>query len=200
VGKTTLTKILSDRFGWKAYFEKVRENPYLPRFYQDMHRWSFHSQIFFLTERFKAHQHIHQMDVPVIQDRSIYEDAEVFAQSLYDQGYMSEEDYATYRELYETVIKTLRSPDLTLYLRASPWTLLSRIRKRWREIERNIDREYLFQLNLAYEKWIRRWQEVHPVKIVETDGRDFLVEKQWTEKLLDEIYQVYEDKVRRAEK
>ena len=191
VGKTTLTEILTDQLGWKPFFEKVKENPYLGKFYQNMSRWAFHSQIFFLTERFRAHLQIHQLDVPVVQDRSIYEDAEVFAQNLYDQGILPEEDYQTYRLLYLAMTQALRAPDLVLYLRASPWTLLSRIRKRWREVERNIDREYLFNLNLKYERWIREWQKKRPVKIIETDGRDFLTEPEWTQSIIGEIKEFY---------
>jgi len=191
VGKTTLTKLVAERLGWKPFFEKVKENPYLGRFYGNMRRWAFHSQIFFLTERFKAHLQIHGLSVPVIQDRSIYEDAEVFARGLFDQGFMPEEDYEVYRSLYRTLAGTLRPPDLTLYLRASPWTLLSRIRKRWREVERDIDKEYLFNLNLAYERWIREWQREHAVKVIETDGRDFLLEPDWTKSVIREIEEFY---------
>lgn len=191
VGKTTFTRLLSERLGWQPYFEKVKGNPYLGQFYNDMRRWGFHSQIYFLTQRFKAHIRINQINIPVIQDRSIYEDAEVFAANLYQQGLFSEQDYHTYRELYESMLHVLRPPDLTVYLRGSPWTLLSRIRRRWRDEERNIDKEYLFQLNLAYEKWIKNWRGQYPVQIINTDGHDFLKEDDWTRENIDRIYETF---------
>ena len=191
VGKTTFTELLSERLGWKPYYEVVRENPYLAEFYQDMAQWSFHSQIFFLNQRFKSHLQIEKIEHPVIQDRSIYEDAEVFAGNLFHQGILSPREHETYRELYSAMIEILRPPDLTLYLRASPWTLLSRIRKRWRDVERDIDKEYLFQLNLAYEKWIGQWQKRHAVRIVETDGRDFLEDRNWTDEIVSGIENFY---------
>lgn len=195
VGKTTFTQLINDHFGWKPYFEKVKENPYLSNFYLDMNRWSFHSQIYFLIQRFKAHIQINKLNIPVIQDRSIYEDAEVFAENLFQQGIMADQDYLTYHELYESMLGTLKPPDLTVYLRGSPWTLLSRIRKRWRDVERNIDKEYLFQLNLAYEKWIKYWSKKNVVEIIETDGHDFFEEKDWTKENLDRIYEIYEQKI-----
>jgi len=195
VGKTTFTQLIKDHLGWQPYFEKVSENPYLSNFYQNMDLWGFHSQIYFLTQRFKAHLQINEINFPVTQDRSIYEDAEVFAINLYDQGVMSDQDYTTYRDLYESMMKALRFPDLTVYLRASPWTLLSRIRKRWRNVERDIDREYLFQLNLSYEKWIKNWQKENPVKIIETDGRDFLSEPDWTKEIIKNIDDYYQQQM-----
>jgi deoxyadenosine/deoxycytidine kinase len=197
VGKTTFTQLIHDHLGWQPYFERVSENPYLHNFYQNMQLWGFHSQIYFLTQRFKAHLQINKIDIPVTQDRSIYEDAEVFAKNLYDQGVLSEQDYSTYRDLYESMRKALIPPDLTVYLRASPWTLLSRIRKRWRKAERDIDREYLFQLNLSYEKWIKEWQNENPVQIIETDGRDFLSEPDWTKKIITHIGECYQQTERK---
>ena len=195
VGKTTFTELIKKQLGWKPYYEKVSENPYLSDFYKNMNGWGFHSQIYFLTQRFKAHLQINRIKSPVTQDRSIYEDAEVFAVNLHKQGIMTDNDFSTYRDLYEEMIKTLSPPDLTVYLRASPWTLLSRIRKRWREVERDIDREYLFQLNLAYEKWIKGWQLKNPVQIVETDGHDFLLETDWAKGIVDRINEFYQQTV-----
>jgi len=172
VGKTTWTQLLSEQFNWRPYFEKVVENPYLPDFYHDMQRWSFHSQIFFLTQRFKAHLEIQESSVTCIQDRSIFEDAEIFATNLYDKKIMSEKDYLSYNDLYETILKSLRYPDLIIYLRASIWTLISRIRKRGRDYERDIDKEYLAQLNLAYEAWAKRYARSHRILIVNTDDLD----------------------------
>jgi deoxyadenosine/deoxycytidine kinase len=172
VGKTTWTRLLSDRFDWRPYYEKVVENPYLADFYQDMKRWSFHSQIFFLTQRFKAHLEIQRIRSTCIQDRTIFEDGDVFAKNLYANETMSEKDYQNYKELYETIIDSLRSPDLIIYLRASTWTLISRIRKRGRDYERSISTEYLAQLNLAYEDWIKSYAKNSRVLVVDTDDLD----------------------------
>jgi len=172
VGKTTWTTLLSNRLSWFAYYEKVVENPYLADFYKDMKRWSFHSQIFFLTHRFKAHVDIQNSRVTCIQDRTIYEDGEIFAKNLYLRQCMSPLDYKTYQELYESMIESLRYPDLIIYLRASTWKLISRIRKRGREYEKDIDKEYLAQLNILYDKWIQEYSMRHRVLIVETDKID----------------------------
>ncbi|UCE08662.1 MAG: deoxynucleoside kinase [bacterium] len=172
VGKTTWTKLLSDRYDWRPYYEKVVENPYLADFYYDMDRWSFHSQIFFLTQRFKAHLEIQQTTMTCVQDRTIFEDGEVFARNLYLNKVMSEKDYLNYRDLYETIIASLRFPDLIIYLRASTWTLISRIRKRSRDYERDIDKEYLAQLNRAYENWIKQYTQKNRVLIIDTNDLD----------------------------
>ena len=172
VGKTTWTCLLSERFNWRPYYEKVVENPYLADFYHDMERWSFHSQIFFLTQRFKAHLEIQQTSSTCIQDRTIFEDGEIFAWNLHNKKVMSDKDYQNYKDLYNTVIGSLRYPDLIIYLRASTWTLISRIRKRGRDYERAIDKEYLAQLNQGYEAWIERYSKQHRVLVVETDDLD----------------------------
>ncbi|OQX85829.1 hypothetical protein B6D60_07225 [candidate division KSB1 bacterium 4484_87] len=172
VGKTTWTKLLSEKFGWRAYYEKVKENPYLEDFYKDMRRWSFHSQIFFLTHRFKAHQEIQKTTSTCIQDRTIFEDAEIFARILHDRDNISDVDYLNYRELYEAILNVLRFPDLIIYLKASTWTLLSRIRKRGREFEREIDKEYLAQLNIYYDKWVEEYSKKYRVLVVDTDDLD----------------------------
>lgn len=187
VGKTTWTTLLSERFNWRPYYEKVVENPYLADFYHDMERWSFHSQIFFLTQRFKAHLEIQQTTMTCIQDRTIFEDGEVFARNLYLNKVMTEKDYRNYQDLYETIIDSLRFPDLIIYLRASIWTLISRIRKRGRDYERAIDKEYLAQLNRAYEDWIKRYSENNRVLIIDTDDLD--IEKD-TSKVNEIIKQV----------
>lgn len=178
VGKTTWTRLLSDRFDWRAYYEKVVENPYLADFYQDMKRWSFHSQIFFLTQRFKAHLEIQRTTSTCIQDRTIFEDGDVFAKNLFANETMSEKDYQNYKDLYETIIDSLRFPDLIIYLRASTWTLISRIRKRGRDYERAISKEYLAQLNLAYEDWIKNYARNNRVLVIDTDDLD--IEKDTT--------------------
>ncbi len=187
VGKTTWTRLLSERFGWRPYYEKVKENPYLADFYKDMRRWSFHSQIFFLTQRFKAHQEIQKTTTTCIQDRTIFEDAEIFARILHDRKNISDVDYQNYRDLYEAILNVLRFPDLIIYLKASTWTLISRIRKRGREFEREIDKEYLAQLNLYYDNWVKEYSKKYRVLIVDTDDLD--IEKD-TSRLNDIIKQI----------
>jgi deoxyadenosine/deoxycytidine kinase len=187
VGKTTLTNLLVERFGWTAFFEKEVANPFLADFYQDMPAWAFHSQIFFLKERLKDHLRIQATNAPCVQDRTIYEDAEIFAYNLFERGLMHERDYACYADLYAAISSSLRPPDLFVYLRASTWTLISRIRKRGRAYEQNLDKEYLAQLNLNYERWVKRILEKYSVMIVDTDAHDVHRDKDWLESMIEEI-------------
>ncbi|MCG3119569.1 MAG: Deoxyadenosine/deoxycytidine kinase [bacterium] len=187
VGKTTLTKMLVERFGWTAFFEKEVANPYLADFYQDMPAWAFQSQIFFLKERLKDHLQIQAAPAPSVQDRTIYEDAEIFAHNLFERGLMHARDYACYADLYAAISSSLRPPDLFVYLRASTWTLISRIRKRGRDYEQNIDKEYLAQLNLNYERWAKRILDKYQVMIVDTDAYDVHRDKDWLENMIEEI-------------
>ena len=173
VGKSTLVDLLCARLGWEPFFEPVTENPYLADFYQNMTTWSFHSQVFFLTHRLRAHLQIANHPTSLIQDRSIYEDAEVFAQNLYLQGSLNSRDHATYRELYETMLHFLPPPDLVIYLRASTPTLLGRISKRGRDYERSITAEYLTSLHRLYENWITAFT-LCPVLTVPADDLDFV--------------------------
>ncbi len=153
VGKTTLTRLLSRELGWRAYYEKVIDNPYLPMFYDDMDRWSFHLQIYFLSHRFKAQKEITEWPDSCIQDRSIYEDVEIFARTLHEKGFMTDMDYENYRLLFSTMTEYLRKPDLIIYLYAPVDRLIDRILKRGRDFEQTIDRDYLIQLGDAYERW-----------------------------------------------
>jgi deoxyadenosine/deoxycytidine kinase len=170
VGKTDLTDRLAAELGWKVYYEPVIENPYLDPFYQDMQRWSFHLQIYFLAERFKAQVRIGQSGEAFIQDRTIYEDAEIFAKTLHEQGSMTKTDYENYIELFHCMTGFLRPPDLIIYLHASPDTLLERIAKRGRESEKAISRDYLARLGNAYDDWIARVSKVREVKVIDTDS------------------------------
>ena len=167
VGKTELTNRLSAELGWLAYYEPVIENPYLDPFYRDMPRWSFHLQIYFLSERFQAQVDIGKSSLPFIQDRTIYEDAEIFARTLHQQGSMTDVDYRNYVSLFECMVSFLRRPDLILYLKASPETLMERIARRGRESERAIGIDYIARLNRAYEEWMRRAR--HEVDVLEID-------------------------------
>lgn len=173
VGKSSLTGMLGERLGWEPFFEAVSDNPYLADFYQDMARWSFHSQVFFLSRRLRHHHQLLQRPNSVVQDRTVYEDAEVFACNLYRQGLMSERDYRSYRELYEVLSALLPPPDLVVYLRASVPTLMARIAQRGRPFERSITPEYLEQLNELYEEWIGRFN-LCPVLTVPSDRLDFV--------------------------
>jgi deoxyadenosine/deoxycytidine kinase len=173
VGKSTLVTMLCDQLGWQPFYEPVAENPYLADFYRDMRVWSFHSQIFFLTRRLHSHRQLLDHPTSVIQDRSVYEDAEVFACNLYRQGLMDERDFRSYRELYDVLTEFLPPPDLVIYLRASEHTLLYRIRKRGRDYERQITSEYLSQLNQLYESWIANFN-LCPVLVVPADDLDYV--------------------------
>ena len=173
VGKSTLVDLLCARLGWEPFYEPVTENPYLADFYKNMASWSFHSQVFFLTHRLRAHLQIANHPTSLIQDRSIYEDAEIFAQNLFVQGYISARDYATYRELYETMLHFLPPPDLVIYLRATPPTLMGRISRRGRDYERSITPEYLTSLGTLYENWITNFT-LCPVLSVPADDVDFV--------------------------
>ena len=169
VGKTELTNRLSAELGWLAYYEPVIQNPYLDPFYRDMPRWSFHLQIYFLSERFKAQVEIGRSSLPFIQDRTIYEDAEIFARTLHAQGSMTDVDYENYTSLFKVMIDFLRRPDVILYLRASPETLMARIARRGRDSEKGIGIDYIQRLNDAYEDWMRRAAAETEVLVIDTD-------------------------------
>lgn len=172
-GKTTLTNMLSRRFGWEAHFEVVADNPYLSDFYKDMSRWSFPLQVFFLNHRFKAHQLVTQGANSAIQDRSIYEDANIFARNLYEQKMMSERDYRNYLDLYESMVGFLNPPDLVLYLRKSLPRLKEQITLRGREYEKNIPDEYLSNLNRYYDDWMANYT-LGKKLIIDSDDLNFL--------------------------
>ena len=173
VGKSSLTKVLSDYFKWEAFYERVDDNPYLADFYEEMRRWSFNLQVYFLSSRFK-HQHaIEAAPHSVVQDRSIYEDAEIFARNLFEMGLMAERDYDSYRELFAIMTGYLRAPDLLVYLRASVPTLVQHIQTRGRAYETGIRIDYLERLNTHYEDWIARYS-LGPKLIIDVDEYDFV--------------------------
>jgi deoxyadenosine/deoxycytidine kinase len=172
-GKSSLTTMLGKHFGWKPYFESVENNPYLSDFYGDMKRWSFHLQIYFLSHRFTNHKQIVESPEAVIQDRSIYEDAEIFARNLHEIGNMDNRDYDNYVALYHVMMEYLRPPDLMIYLRATVDTLKKQIAKRGRSYEQSIKQEYLEQLNRHYESWITNYK-LGPLLVIESDDLDFV--------------------------
>ena len=173
VGKSTLTDMLSEYLCWEPFYEAVDDNPYLADFYQDMRAWSFHSQIYFLSRRLGHHRQIIERPGTVIQDRTVYEDAEIFARNLHLQGHMTERDWGSYWDLYQTVITILPPPDLVIYLQASVPQLQERILQRGRDYEQKIAVEYLVQLNDLYEAWVDRCS-LCPVLTVPTDNLNFV--------------------------
>ena len=171
-GKSTLTRKLADALGWEPFFEANTENPYLSDFYDDMRRWSFHSQVFFLGKRLEHHRQLLDHSGSVVQDRTVYEDAEVFACNLYEQDKMSARDYDAYRRLYQAISAFLPPPDLIIYLQANTETLMRHISQRGRDYERGIERDYIEQLNSLYNRWIDHWTAC-PVLRVPMDDLDF---------------------------
>ena len=169
VGKTTFTSRMAVRQNWTPFFESVADNPYLSDFYGDMDRWSFHLQVYFLHKRFDSHLKMSKTQSGVIQDRTIYEDVEIFARNLYEMHHLSDRDWDNYCSLFSAMTSFLKKPDLVVYLKASTDTLLNRINSRGRDYEQSIDPEYLHSLNISYEKWINSVKE-YPVMIVDTDG------------------------------
>lgn len=175
-GKSSLTRMLSQQYGWKSFYESVDDNPYLADFYADMSRWSFNLQVYFLSKRFNDHKKIVDGDESVIQDRSIYEDAEIFARNLHDIGRMDNRDYTNYVELYKVMMQYLQPPDLLIYLDARIDTLLKQISRRGRDYEQSIPRSYLEQLSLLYKDWIENYKLGH-LLIIPSDEVDFVHER-----------------------
>ncbi|MHB8626937.1 MAG: deoxynucleoside kinase [Aggregatilineales bacterium] len=173
VGKSSLVERLSEAFGWTPFYEAADENPYLADFYNDMPRWAFHSQLFFLGRRVRLLSNLFAQCGPVVQDRSLYEDAEVFAANLHQQGALDRRDYETYRTLYESLCVLLPPPDLLVYLRADVPTLLSRIALRGRSFEQDMAPDYLAHLNTLYDDWMARWH-LSASLAIQTDGLDFV--------------------------
>ncbi|NMC53759.1 MAG: deoxynucleoside kinase [Chloroflexi bacterium] len=186
VGKSTLARLLSQRLDWQPFYEPVTENPYLSDFYKDMRAWGFHSQIFFLSHRLQIHLDLVNYPGSVIQDRSIYEDAEIFAQNLFLQGHLSERDWKTYWTLYQSMTEFLPPPDLVIYLRASEKTLLERISHRNRDYEKKIQPEYLKELNQLYENWIHGFT-LCPVLTVPADDLDYVAHSRHLDLILTKV-------------
>lgn len=171
-GKTTLTELLSKHYKWIPQFEDVANNPYLNDFYEDMPRWSFNLQVYFLNNRLNNLLDIKNGSETVIQDRTIYEDAHIFAPNLHEMGLMSKRDFDNYFLFFETLKKMIQPPDLLIYLKASVPTLVSQIQKRGREYEENIRLDYLKRLNEYYNKWTDNYKE-GPILVIDVDANKF---------------------------
>jgi len=185
-GKTTLAGLLAKHYGWEAHYEKVDENPYLNDFYEDMQRWSFNLQIYFLNTRFNHILKIKNSDKTIIQDRTIYEDAHIFAPNLHSMGLMSTRDFETYFSLFNLITSLIEPPDLVLYLKASVPTLVNQIQKRGREYENNIRLDYLKKLNERYDAWIESYN-LGKLLTINVDDLNFSENKEDLRKVIDKI-------------
>jgi len=185
-GKTSLTERIGERLGWKTAYESVADNPYLPDFYENMREWSFHLQIYFLGHR--AEQHIYLAEHPqsAILDRSIYEDAHIFARALHQMGNMNDRDYHAYLRLYNLVVKDLPKPDLLIHLEAPVSILMARIQRRARNIETGISQEYLSLLERFYKEWIEAF-DLCPVLTIRSDALDFVHETEHLDIVVERI-------------
>jgi hypothetical protein len=190
VGKSTLVRLLAERNGWEPVYEAVTENPYLADFYREMRRWAFQSQVFFLSRRLQQHHNLLQQAESIIQDRSVYEDAEIFARNLYEQEDMSERDWSCYQDLYRTLTLLLQPPDLVIYLSASVPTLRRRISSRGRAYEKGISDSYLARLNVLYDSWSEEFA-LSPVLTIDTNGLDYVQ----NEEHLEIIWQKIDDRL-----
>jgi len=191
VGKTTFTEKMAEAFNWSPIYESVSDNPYLSDFYGDMNRWSFNLQIYFLHRRFSAQRDIVHSNGGIVQDRTIYEDVEIFARNLHNMGRLDNRDWDTYKNLFTIMTSYLRQPDLIIYLRASTDTLQTRIHLRGREYENTIDPEYLHQLNVGYDQWTAGLKEI-PVMIIETDQFNIFNDTDQFNSILEDVKKVME--------
>ncbi len=186
-GKSSLTGLLSKHFNWQAFYESVDDNPYLADFYEDMLRWSFNLQIYFLSSRFRHQKEMLEQQVSLIQDRTIYEDVEIFAKNLHEMNLMSDRDFNNYEALFHEMSHYLRPPDLLIYLRAQVPTLVRQIQQRGRDYENTIRIDYLERLNRLYEDWIDRY--AYEKLIIDTDDLDFVNNPEDLGKIIELIEQ-----------
>ncbi len=186
-GKSSLTGLLAEKFSWNPYYESVEDNPYLSDFYEDMRRWSFNLQIYFLSSRFQHQKEMLSKRENIIQDRTIYEDVEIFAKNLHNMNLMSDRDFKNYSDLFHQMSYYLRPPDLLIYLRAEVPTLVKQIQQRGRDYENTIRIDYLEKLNKLYEDWIDRYS--HDKLIIDTDNLDFVNEKEDLGKVIELVEQ-----------
>ncbi len=185
-GKTTLSELLSKHYGWDVHYEDASSNPYLSDFYDDMQRWAFNLQIYFLNSRYKQILDIQKGDVSVVQDRTIYEDAYIFAPNLHEMGLMSERDFENYFDLFDTMSKQVNPPDLLIYLKSNISTLVNHIQTRGRDYEGNMSLDYLKRLNHRYENWISGYTE-GKLLIIPVDDLDFKNNKEDLGKIIEMI-------------
>ena len=185
-GKTTLTKLLAKHYNWEPHFESVEENPYLDDFYSEMERWSFNLQVYFLNSRFRQILEIRESGKNIIQDRTIYEDARIFAPNLHAMGLMPNRDYNNYESLFDLMERMVTPPDLLIYLRSSISNLVGQIHKRGREYENSISIDYLSRLNERYEAWITKYDKGN-LLIIEVDNLDFVENQEDLGKIIDRI-------------
>ncbi len=190
VGKTTFTKMICEKYNWDPHFEIVIDNPYLEDFYKEMKKWSFHLQIFFLSKRFQVQKKISSLTQTIVQDRTIYEDAKIFARSIYEIGNMSKRDWDNYNELFNEMTSYLKKPDLIVYLKASTDTLIDHIKSRGRDYEKNIDLEYLHLLNIHYDRWISNLEKTGEINTltVNMNEDDIIDNKDFRETLFQNVY------------
>ncbi len=172
-GKTTLAGLLAGHYGWEILPEAADTNPYLKDFYDDMPRWAFQVQIYFLTSRFRQVLQVSQLRQSVVQDRTVYEDAYIFARNLHASGLMQDRDYSTYLQLFESVMELVRPPDLLIYLRADLGKLMEQIRRRGRAYEKNIREDYIAALNEHYQQWIEAYDK-GPLLVIDVNDLDYL--------------------------
>lgn len=186
-GKSSLTHLLGKNFGWKTFYESVDDNPYLSDFYEDMRRWSFNLQVYFLSSRFSHQKKMMDSEESLIQDRTIYEDVEIFAKNLHQMNLMSDRDFKNYSALFHEMVQYLKPPDLLIYLRAEVPTLVRQIQQRGRDYENTIRIEYLERLNELYEDWIDRYEEEK--LIIDTDNLDFVNNQEDLGKIIELVEQ-----------
>ena len=186
VGKTTFTKMVSEKLNLNPYYESVDDNPYLSDFYADMERWSFNLQIYFLQHRFRHHMEIVNTNKGVIQDRTIYEDFSIFALNLYEMKIMSERDWLTYKDLFQNMTQFLKKPDLIIYLKASTDTLIGRIKNRNRGYEKDMNQEYLHKLNIYYKRWFSQNLDYNVLEI-DTNNFNIFNDRDKFDKICDDI-------------
>ena len=192
-GKTTLTRMLAKRFGWNPHYEPVDNNPYLEDYYSDMARWSFNLQIYFLNKRFRDVVEISRSKDTIVQDRTIFEDAEIFAPNLHDMGLMSDRDFDNYTDLFRLMVSLVKEPDLLIYIRSSIPTLVAHIEERGRDFEKSIRIDYLNGLNKRYEDWIAGYRG--KLMIVDGDHTNFRDDpmdfKRITDNIDDRLYGLF---------
>ena len=194
VGKSMITTMIGEVFKWRMFFEPVISNPYLEDYYKDMPRWSFHLQVYFLSKRFEVQKEILDRPGSAVQDRTIYEDVEIFAPTLYRRGCMDNRDYENYREIFRNMVAFLNPPDLIIYLKCKPETALQRINQRGRTCESTIPLDFLQALHAAYEDWIERAPALCPVRTIDTEQINLRDDPQAQHDLLAMISEFHQEK------